>query len=204
MGTKNRPGKFDCYAKADPDEPMFVLLGRDPTAGVVVTLWAALRERVGYDEPDVNEEAMQCAALMREWARFFGKGDKVRDAQEAVDELLSAWAMMRSVDQSAGEDFAGLIESLTEAAYQEGRLHAVEEQQSVPNRPTTKAAAYAAKVMTAKATLATAYAEQLDEVGKILVRAGFITEKDIGRHGVQFAVRNRFEPVPTEEMGTKA
>ncbi|HAW11807.1 MAG TPA: aspartate decarboxylase, partial [Chloroflexi bacterium] len=30
MGTKNNPGKFDCYDDAHPDEPMFVLLGRDP------------------------------------------------------------------------------------------------------------------------------------------------------------------------------
>ena len=29
MGTKNNPGKFDCYEHAKPDEPMFVLLGRD-------------------------------------------------------------------------------------------------------------------------------------------------------------------------------
>jgi hypothetical protein len=28
MGTKNVPGKFDCYANALPDEPTFVLLGR--------------------------------------------------------------------------------------------------------------------------------------------------------------------------------
>ena len=26
MGTKNNPGKFDCYANAKPDEPLFVLL----------------------------------------------------------------------------------------------------------------------------------------------------------------------------------
>jgi hypothetical protein len=30
MGTKSNPGPFDCYAKAEPDEPMFVLLARDP------------------------------------------------------------------------------------------------------------------------------------------------------------------------------
>lgn len=29
MGTKNNPGAFDCYANAEPDEPMFVLLARD-------------------------------------------------------------------------------------------------------------------------------------------------------------------------------
>lgn len=32
MGTKNNPGAFDCYANAEPDEPMFVLLGRDKHA----------------------------------------------------------------------------------------------------------------------------------------------------------------------------
>lgn len=31
MGTKNNPGEFDCYANAAPDEPMFILLGRDQT-----------------------------------------------------------------------------------------------------------------------------------------------------------------------------
>lgn len=40
MGTKNNPGKFDCYAKADPDEPMFILLGRDPLAPSLVLMWA--------------------------------------------------------------------------------------------------------------------------------------------------------------------
>ena len=32
MATKNNPGKFDCYTNAEPDEPMFILLGRDPVA----------------------------------------------------------------------------------------------------------------------------------------------------------------------------
>ena len=25
MGTKNEPGEFDCYAAAEPDEPMFII-----------------------------------------------------------------------------------------------------------------------------------------------------------------------------------
>lgn len=29
MGTKNNPGKYDCYAKLEPDEPHFVLRGKD-------------------------------------------------------------------------------------------------------------------------------------------------------------------------------
>lgn len=43
MGTKNNPGKFDCYHKAEPDEPMFVLLGRDPQAAHLVSIWSKLR-----------------------------------------------------------------------------------------------------------------------------------------------------------------
>lgn len=39
MGTKNNPGKFDCYDAALPDEPMFVLLARDP----VVREWVRRR-----------------------------------------------------------------------------------------------------------------------------------------------------------------
>lgn len=30
MGTKSNPTQFDCYANALPDEPMFILLARDP------------------------------------------------------------------------------------------------------------------------------------------------------------------------------
>lgn len=34
MGSKNNPGKYDCYEAADPDEPMFILLGaRHSVAG---------------------------------------------------------------------------------------------------------------------------------------------------------------------------
>lgn len=43
MGTKNNPGNFDCYANALPDEPMFVLLGRDPLAPGLTQIWAMIR-----------------------------------------------------------------------------------------------------------------------------------------------------------------
>lgn len=63
MGTKINPGKFDCYAKAAPDEPMFVLLGRDKHAPTLVWLWATLRELDGED-PEKVAEARQCVADM--------------------------------------------------------------------------------------------------------------------------------------------
>lgn len=72
MATKNNPGKFDCYANAAPDEPMFILLGRDPTAGMLVRIWAILRENINEDESKV-EEARKCALELDQWARDLGK-----------------------------------------------------------------------------------------------------------------------------------
>jgi hypothetical protein len=64
MGTKLHPGKFDCYIKAEPDEPMFTLLARDPQAPALVERWAAERESAGED-PAVVAEARECATAMR-------------------------------------------------------------------------------------------------------------------------------------------
>lgn len=63
MGTKLNPGKFDCYDKAEPDEPMFVLLARDPLAPILVQLWADL------SEGNLSKvfEARQCAVSMKDW-----------------------------------------------------------------------------------------------------------------------------------------
>lgn len=73
MGTKNNPGKFDCYANALPDEPMFVLLGRDPSAPELIEGWAGQRIydiAVGRRPPSdmaMVEEAQDCAKAMRSW-----------------------------------------------------------------------------------------------------------------------------------------
>lgn len=72
MGTKNKPGDYDCYAHADPDEPMFVLLGRDPMAGALVQVWAQWRRQSGEDHAKVTE-AERCARAMDAWARGLGK-----------------------------------------------------------------------------------------------------------------------------------
>jgi hypothetical protein len=72
MATKRNPGKFDCYANADQDEPMFVLLGRDPMAGMLIRAWAELREDAGED-PMKLAEARECAESCDRWARMLGK-----------------------------------------------------------------------------------------------------------------------------------
>lgn len=96
MGTKNNPAPNDCYAKAEADEPLFILLARDPTAAHLVSIWSKLRvgdfeaaagvyknlvmkmlrrEEMGetedYSEKDVekSEEAMKCSLAMFEWIK---------------------------------------------------------------------------------------------------------------------------------------
>ncbi len=75
MSTKRNPGQFDCYANALPDEPMFVLLARDPTFSYLVDLWAALRldaiKRGNRPESDKQmvAEAEECACAGSKWRR---------------------------------------------------------------------------------------------------------------------------------------
>lgn len=66
MGTKTNPGKFDCYAKAESDEPVFVLLGRDPDAPMLIRLWAAIRMRCG-ESSEKTVEAMRVANAMEDY-----------------------------------------------------------------------------------------------------------------------------------------
>ena len=74
MGTKNEPGDFDCYSKAENDEPIFVLLARDRLAPNVVRKWATQYEMskggVLTSEQVVKlNEALDCANAMDEWYR---------------------------------------------------------------------------------------------------------------------------------------
>lgn len=66
MGTKLKPGTFDCYANAAPDEPMFVLLARDPMAPILVRLWADMRSHAAGN-PSKVAEARACADGMVKW-----------------------------------------------------------------------------------------------------------------------------------------
>ncbi len=89
MGTKAKPSAFDCYDAAEPDEPMFHLLARDPSAPWLVRAWAALRAGdlasalgcmeaaakalkaagkpvLGFDSEKLSE-ARQCAREMGDW-----------------------------------------------------------------------------------------------------------------------------------------
>jgi hypothetical protein len=88
MGTKNEPGKFDCYAAAGNDEPMFVLLGRDPVAPFVIFAWVALRIEAGDDEDEKLTEAVSAAAKMHLHAAGLGKGETLALAAAAFSSML--------------------------------------------------------------------------------------------------------------------
>lgn len=91
MATKNNPGAHDCYAKAEPDEPIFVLLARDRHAPVLVAVWAALRRLEGED-PAVVDEALDCVEAMDKW-RTARKGPFVStDGTVMVADLLEKLA----------------------------------------------------------------------------------------------------------------
>ena len=73
MGSKLKPGNFDCYENALPDEPMFILLARDPWAPDLVEEWARRRAAdIGLGVRPMSDmtkvdEAQACATAMREW-----------------------------------------------------------------------------------------------------------------------------------------
>jgi len=75
MGTKKNPGKFDCYNKAEPDEPVFILLARDKAAPELVREWAMKRSfqiNIGLkpaSDREMVREALQCADAMEAWRR---------------------------------------------------------------------------------------------------------------------------------------
>jgi hypothetical protein len=68
MSTKNKPSKWDCYANAQVDEEMFVLLARDKHAPALVRAWANARE-LEREDPAKVAEARACADKMEEWRK---------------------------------------------------------------------------------------------------------------------------------------
>ena len=98
MGTKNNPGRFDCYANAEPDEPMFVLLGRDKHAPSLVWLWAVLRQ-LDDEKPQIVAEAQACCISMMRWAKDHDR--KVVGLGQAG--LAAMLELIRSANVSANE-----------------------------------------------------------------------------------------------------
>lgn len=73
MGTKSEPGRFNCFEAALPDEPVFVLLGRDTQAPGLLHMWAFERAQGiaegRFPESDLAKvhEAQRLASQMIDW-----------------------------------------------------------------------------------------------------------------------------------------
>jgi hypothetical protein len=86
MGTKNNPGQFNCYDKAENNEPLFTLLGRDPQGADFVHLWAALRAK-DYHGADRIFDRMKLTAANQ--AHKHGDADKVAEAVNCAEAMRS-------------------------------------------------------------------------------------------------------------------
>lgn len=102
MGTKNNPGAYDCYANADPDEPMFILLGRDPFAANLVEEWARRRETERGPSPKLDE-ARACANAMRNWRARPVARERVTVGAGDVGDLASVLSTERRAAEVPGQ-----------------------------------------------------------------------------------------------------
>jgi hypothetical protein len=90
MATKNKPGKYDCYTRAEPDEPLFTLLARDPVAPFLVVAWAALRS----GKLDEAQQAMTRGAEAMKVSckkRLRRNSPKIREAYECAKAMYDFW-----------------------------------------------------------------------------------------------------------------
>jgi hypothetical protein len=131
MGTRNNPGKYDCYYKAAPDEPIFVLLGRDPVASVVVRFWIQMRKLIGGTQQDKLDEALRCARYMEDYAIFLDRDNQsaTRAMQAtATDDEITEDDMVRACRITAGNIArtgpGAMRELAREFAEHGARLHA--------------------------------------------------------------------------------
>lgn len=72
MGTRRNPGNYNCYANADPHEPMFTLLGRDKFGASLVRLWVAARQAISGGSRAETEKLLEAGVVssdMQKWCQ---------------------------------------------------------------------------------------------------------------------------------------
>lgn len=79
MGTKNNPGKFDCYEKLDGDEPYFILRANDRQAPALVRAWAKERERVAANSDDLEDLEKAVEATILSYQMEFWRKNKDKE-----------------------------------------------------------------------------------------------------------------------------
>lgn len=126
--TKNQPGPFDALEKAEPGEPLFPLLARDPCAPGAITEWCRLRrnraiklwgdsKRVA-DKKLLAAELDQCAnaeEVALQFEEWHSSAAPVDGARSAYNEVKRTTEELAEADLRKRQDAA--CRSLREAAY---------------------------------------------------------------------------------------
>lgn len=90
MGTKNNPAKYDCYANALPDEPMFIVLGRDRMAAATVRHWAQLRlsrlPNHGFDHPEEMAQIADAIEVAKEMEVYADERQQEKNRERIAGE----------------------------------------------------------------------------------------------------------------------
>jgi hypothetical protein len=103
MGTKQKPGRFDCYDRAKPTEPRFTLLGRDPQAPAAIARWAEDRLAAikAGEKPDSDAdlvvEALDCARAMIAYRQRLEAKKAKRAATGPADAGDDDWRRTRAL-----------------------------------------------------------------------------------------------------------
>jgi len=103
MGTKAKPGKFDCYKNLEDDEPYFVLAARDPAFRDTVQKWIDRRREIrSTGDKDISEDQLREASHIMDdadsWRLTVYEPRKIRatklaetfmaiDGEEALDAI---------------------------------------------------------------------------------------------------------------------
>lgn len=89
--TKAEQDDTSCYARAKDDEPIFVLLARDPVAWLLVMQWAGLRQALGETDEQQVKDAEACGQAMAAYCDGLGKAAKRATAHSAFYLLYKQW-----------------------------------------------------------------------------------------------------------------
>lgn len=115
MSTKQNPSPNDCYNRAEPDEPLFTLLARDPLAPGVVRLWAALRAH------DTTRAAGIFANLCVTTSKQPYKPGKDSDHVIEARECSNAMELWRRVHNPRPQDVRAIAASFDLEALAQGK-----------------------------------------------------------------------------------
>lgn len=91
MNSKNNPGKYDCYAEAAEDEPLFVLRANDPIAPFLVRIWASIRAR----NLNLATEEVKRAFNKIEELNKYTDGEKILEAHLCSLDM-EAWLIQKN------------------------------------------------------------------------------------------------------------